>query len=85
MDCGAFRYISRPVPGEGGTDPVPALNGLILPAYGWYAHMSGDPRDRRRADLIVDGVRQARADWLGFPLTFDQSFYRVFNYFAERP
>jgi hypothetical protein len=80
-----FKYISNNlVPSEGGTGPTPGLNLLILPAFAWYYGQTGNTTYRDRADLLVQGVRQLRSDWLGFPMQFDQAYYRFANYLFYR-
>lgn len=81
-----FRYISKDhIPHEGrGTHPEPGLNGLMLPAYGWYYRYSGDSRYKTIGEQLLQGLRTTRTEWTGFAKQFDEAYYRVFDYFADR-
>lgn len=80
-----FKYISvENVPREPrGTHPEPGLNGLIMPAFGWYHNYSGDPRYKVMGEQMLAGLRKERANWVGFAKQFDQAYYRVFDYFQD--
>ncbi len=58
----AFMYLDRTVEGEGGTNPAPDLNGLILPMYGWLYKQTGDTKWRDHGDLIFNGLPAANVD-----------------------
>jgi hypothetical protein len=78
-----FRYCSN-VQDNCTTEPEPGLNGLILPAWGWYWQKTSNPTYRDRADQVANGNLQNKVNWLGFAQQFDQAYYRAGNYFARR-
>jgi hypothetical protein len=79
-----FNYVSVDAGNEGGPSPEPSLNGLILPAFQWYASRSGDPIYRDRAEQILIGLRQNRPSWTNFLMQFDQAYYKFSDAVAWR-
>jgi hypothetical protein len=78
-----FRYCSTNF-SDCNTGTEIGVNDLILPAYAWYYAKTHDATYLAMADQIIAGNRQRRPDWPGFPVQFDQAFYRIVNYYARR-
>ena len=84
-DSLGFKYISNNLNlNEGTTKPEPGLNGLVLPLFSWYYRFSGNALYRDRADALILGLRRRQRDWIGFPMQFDQAYYRFGNYLYDR-
>ena len=78
-----FKYISDGYVGsEGGQEPEPGLNVLLLPGFAWYYYHTGNPAYRDRADQVLSGVRRNRPNWHTFHKQFDQAYAFVFNCFV---
>ncbi|AHG89512.1 Ig domain protein group 2 domain protein [Gemmatirosa kalamazoonensis] len=87
-----FQYHSLRGTDEGGTtqakaSPQPGLNALILPAFAWYARISGNSATyRSRTDAIIAGLASptSRNWWPYSGKAFDQAYLHLFNSFAWR-
>lgn len=79
---GAFKYMSKDVPGHGGTNPAPDLNLLIAPYYAWLYQYTCDVTYKERADLIfAGGVKLAD---LKTGKRFNQNYRKSFKYLQWR-
>jgi len=78
-----FRYCTK-VAGDCNITPQPGLNNLILPAYVWYYANTRDATYLGYADQLFAGNRTTRQFWLPYVKQFDQSMYRVVNYYFLR-
>lgn len=90
-----FRYVTHDVFDAAGTQthwpvPEPGLNGLIAPAYAWWAAHAPDAAAsataRARTDTILAGLAQPapRAWWASSGKAFDQAYTRLFTVLAWR-
>jgi hypothetical protein len=52
----AFKYVERVCPSEGGPNPAPILNGLLVNAYAWLYEQTGDATYKTRATAMIVGA-----------------------------
>lgn len=72
----AFAY------NTGGTEPMPDLNMIVAPLYGFLYHVTGDVKYIERGDLIFKGGVQGA--YLTGIKQFNQNFFWSFSYIEWR-
>jgi hypothetical protein len=80
--AGAFRYIERQCPSEGGPGAAPDLNNLIVNGYAWVYKQTGDVTYKERADAIFAGA--VNGAWLSPTKQFNQVYANSLRYLAYR-
>ena len=78
----AFKYVGIDCPGEGGTNPAPDLNNLIVNGFGFIWRTTGDATYRSRADLMVTGAINSGATY--YTKQFNQIYTSSYRYLAWR-
>ena len=78
----AFKYVGIDCPGEGGTNPAPDLNNLIVNGFGFIWRTTGDATYRSRADLMVAGAINSGATY--YTKQFNQIYTSSYRYLAWR-
>lgn len=68
---GSFNYATLSCTGVGGMSASPDLNGLMLPAYAWLWHTTGDSTYAAATDAILAGMGKAN---LVSSKTFNESY-----------
>ena len=79
----AFKYVAVPCPGEGGPNPAPDLNNLILNGYAWTYKKTGEPAWGTRADQIFAGSVIHDSPSTGAK-QFNQSYTSSYRYLSWR-
>jgi len=78
----AFKYVERVCPNEGGPQPAPDLNNLIVNGYAWVYKQTGDATYKQRADDIFAGA--VAGGWISPSKQFNQVYSSSFRYLAFR-